>query len=260
MTYYNNLINGYLRLTVAVCLSLIPCPFFAQRNQKYENVVKKAEEAAPDEAFGMYAEYLGANPLSERANLYFKLAELASELMKTLDPLDGYGEIKALRNQSREYYMACEKYLNDDNVRKDQLYYSGVQASRRRLAASDVALHIQRKREVDSLFFENARFVVETYASMLDSYYRCVDLYREICDNNRGHSESVSMYSLPLNCRYGGYETENTMWPVCQLTLYHEDRSVRAHCYTCARCCFLNPFPKINSRKGQGVVFSGKQR
>ena len=79
-------------------------------------------------------------------------------------------------------------------------------------------------------------------------------------DNDRGHSESVSMYSLPLNCRYGGYETENTMWPVCQLTLYHEDRSVRAHCYTCARCCFLNPFPKINSRKGQGVVFSGKQR
>ena len=185
MTYLNSFINGYLRLTVTVCLSLIPYPFFAQRNQKYENVVKKAAEVAPDEAFGIYAEYLGANPLSERANLYFKLAELASELMKTLDPLDGYGEIKALRNQSREYYMACEKYLNDDNVRKDQLYYSGVQASRRRLAASDVALYIQRKREVDSLFFENARFVVETYASMLDSYYRCVDLYREICDNNR---------------------------------------------------------------------------
>jgi hypothetical protein len=152
---------------------------------KYENVVKKASEAAPDEAFGMYAEYLGANPLSERANLYFKLAGLASDLMKTLDPLDNYGEIKALRNQSREYYMVCEKYLNDDNVRKDQLFYSGVQASRRRLAASDVVQHIQSKLEDDSLFFEDVRFVVETYGAMLDSYYRCVDLYREICDNNR---------------------------------------------------------------------------
>jgi hypothetical protein len=174
-----------LKLTATLCCLLVSCPSFAQRNLKYENVVKKAAEAAPDEAFGMYAEYLGANPLSERANLYFKLAGLASDMMKTLDPIDNYGEIKALRNQSKEYYMVCEKYLNDDNVRKDQLFYSGVSASRRRLAASDVVQHIRNKLEADSIFFEDAEFAVGTYGSMLDSYYRCVDIYREICDNNR---------------------------------------------------------------------------
>jgi hypothetical protein len=170
---------------IFVWLVLISQVSYAQRNLKYENVVKKASELNKEEAFGEYSDFLSLNPYIERANLYYQLAELASSIMKDLNPLTDYHRIKNLYGASENYYHICEQYLNDNEARKDQPLFTAVRASQRRLSAHDVSLYIIIKRGIDSLFFSETATTFKDYATMIKSYYNCMDIYKNICKNNR---------------------------------------------------------------------------
>ncbi|MDR3246609.1 MAG: hypothetical protein LBT50_09290 [Prevotellaceae bacterium] len=158
---------------------------FAQRNLKYENVVKKATELSKEEAFGEYSDFLSLNPFVERANLYYQLAELASSIMKDLEPLKDYKQIKNLYSVSGSYYLICEQYINDNEVRKDQAFFTAIPATQRKLSAQDIILYIKMKRDSDSAFFAETTATFKSYTSMIDLYYRCMDIYKNICENNR---------------------------------------------------------------------------
>jgi hypothetical protein len=191
MTYNNNknnIINTPFGIVFA-CLFLISTVSFAQRNLKYENVVKKVSELSKEEAFGEYADYLSLNPLTERANPYYQLAELASSIMKDLNPLTNYNRIKNLYNISDSYYLVCEKYINDNDARKDQTLFPSVQAIQRKLSAQDVSRYIATKRGIDSIFFAETTETFKSYTSMIESYYRCMDVYKKICKDNRNINE-----------------------------------------------------------------------
>ncbi|MDR1339265.1 MAG: hypothetical protein LBK58_04335 [Prevotellaceae bacterium] len=186
MTYYNNTANRHLYFGIIfACLLLISSVSPAQRNLKYENVAKKASELSREEAFGEYSDFLSLNPFIERANLYYQLAELASSMMKDLNPLTDYKRIKSLYNVSDSYYLICEQYINDGEARKDQALFPAVQTSQRRLSAQDVRLYIATKRGIDSIFFAEAGETFKSCTSMIESYYRCMDVYKGICKNNR---------------------------------------------------------------------------
>jgi hypothetical protein len=156
-----------------------------QRNPKYENVVKRASELSPEEAFGLYSDFLSLNPAIERSNPYFQPAELASAMMKKLDPMTNYREIKKIYTESGRYYSLCTKYLSDNDVRKDQALYSAVHSSQKRLTANDVAGYIRIKQYNDSLFFNEITSVFETFSAMIASYYHCMDAYKKIAQTNR---------------------------------------------------------------------------
>jgi hypothetical protein len=173
----------YFRI-IFICLLLISHVSFAQRNLKYENVVKKASELSKEEAFGEYSDFLGLNPYSDRANLYYQLAELASSMMKDLTPPADYHRIKNLYDVSENYYLICEQYLNDNETRKDQSLFTAVRASQRRLSAQDVSLYIRTKRGIDSLFFAEIATAYNYYTSMIRVYYDCMDIYKNICKNS----------------------------------------------------------------------------
>jgi hypothetical protein len=186
MVYYSKIINKQLYFkTIFVGLLLISNIAFAQRNPKYENVVKKASELNKEEAFGEYSDFLSLNPFVERANLYYQLAELASSIMKDLNPLTDYHRIKSLYDASENYYLICEQYLNDNEARKDQSFFTAVQASQRRLSAQDVSLYMRTKRGIDSLFFNEIAAVFKDYTTMVKYYYDCMDVYKNICKSNR---------------------------------------------------------------------------
>jgi hypothetical protein len=184
MKYYNNIINNRFRIILA-CLLLTSNISFAQRNLKYENVVKKVSELSKEEAFGEYSDFLSFNPFIERANLYYQLAELASAMMKDLNPLTDYNRIKNLYNTSGSYYLVCRQYINDNEARKDQALFPSIQASQRRLTAQDVNQYITIKRDSDSIFIAQTTETFKSYISMIESYYHCMDVYKSICRNNR---------------------------------------------------------------------------
>ncbi|MDR1170367.1 MAG: hypothetical protein LBK97_05990 [Prevotellaceae bacterium] len=152
---------------------------------KYENVVKKVSELSREEAFGEYSDFLSLNPYIERANLYYQLAELASSMMKDLNPLTDYYRIKSLYGVSNNYYLICGQYINDNEARRDHALFPSVQASQRRLSAQDVSLYIVTKRSIDSIFFSEVAETFKSHTSMVESYYRCMDVYKSICKNNR---------------------------------------------------------------------------
>jgi hypothetical protein len=152
---------------------------------KYENVVKKVSELSKEEAFGEYSDFLSLNPYIERANLYYQLAELASSMMKNLNPLTDYNRIKSLYNASDSYYLICGQYIDDNEARKDQALFPAIQVSQRRLSAQDVNTYIATKRGIDSIFFAEAAETFKSYIRMIESYYRCMDIYKGICKNNR---------------------------------------------------------------------------
>jgi hypothetical protein len=142
-------------------------------------------ELSREEAFGEYSDFLSMNPFIERANLYYQLAELASSIMKDLNPLTDYNRIKSLYNTSDSYYLICEQYLNDNEARKDQSLFTTVRSSQRRLSAQDISLYIRTKRGIDSLFFAEITENFKSYTSMIESYYNCMDIYSNICKNNK---------------------------------------------------------------------------
>jgi hypothetical protein len=170
---------------VFACLILFSGVSFAQRNPKYENVVKKVAELGREEAFGEYSDFLSLNPYIERANLYYQLAELASSMMKDLNPVTDYNRIKSLYNTSDKYYLICGQYIDDNEARKDQALFPAVQATQRRLSAHDVNTYITTKRSIDSIFFAETAETFKSYTSMIESYYRCMDIYKNICKNSR---------------------------------------------------------------------------
>jgi hypothetical protein len=158
----------------------------AQRSLKYENVAKRADLASnKEEAFGLYSDFLSANPASDRANLYYKLAELASLIMRDFNPLTDYRKMKELYLKSTDYYKLCEHYITDDNARKDQSLFQMVRPAQRRISAHDVTIYIGLKRESDSAFFVEASAIFNSYTSMINLYYNNMELYREMCANNR---------------------------------------------------------------------------
>jgi hypothetical protein len=186
MLRYDKMINKRLYFSIIIAgLLLISQVSYAQRNPKYENVVKKVSELSREEAFGEYSDFLSLNPFIERANLYYQLAELASSIMKDLNPLTDYHRIKSLYNTSDNYYLICEQYINDNEARKDQSLFASVQASQRRLSAQDVSLYIRTKRGVDSLFFAEIARTFKSCTAVIEAYYDCMDLYKNICKNNR---------------------------------------------------------------------------
>ncbi|MDR1887671.1 MAG: hypothetical protein LBQ70_07145, partial [Prevotellaceae bacterium] len=186
MAYYNNITNKHVCFRIIfACLLLMSNISFAQRNPKYENVVKKASELSKEEAFGEYSDFLSLNPRIERANPYYQLAELASSMMQDLNPLTDYNRIKKLYHTADTYYLVCEQYLNDNDLRRDQAFFPTIRVSQRRLSEQDVSLYIKTKRGIDSIFFAEITAAVESYTSMIDSYYRCMEVYRNICKNNR---------------------------------------------------------------------------
>jgi hypothetical protein len=142
-------------------------------------------ELSREEAFGEYSDFLSLNPFIERANLYYQLAELASSIMKDLNPLTDYHRIKSLYDASDNYYLICEQYINDNEARKDQSLFTLVHASQRRLSAQDVSMYIRTKRGIDSLFFAEIAENFKSYTAVIDAYYDCMDIYRNICKNNR---------------------------------------------------------------------------
>jgi hypothetical protein len=142
-------------------------------------------ELSKEEAFGEYSDFLSLNPYIERANLYYQLAELASSIMKDLNPLTDYSRIKSMYEASDNYYLICEQYLNDNEARKDQALFTAVRASQKRLSAQDISLYIRIKRGIDSLFFAEISETLKSCTSMVESYYRCMDVYKNICANNR---------------------------------------------------------------------------
>ncbi|MDR1593872.1 MAG: hypothetical protein LBS43_05235 [Prevotellaceae bacterium] len=170
---------------IFVGLLLISNISFAQRNVKYENVVKKVIKLSKEEAFGEYSDFLSLNPYIERANLYYQLAELASSIMKDMNPLTDYDRIRRLYDASDNYYLICDQYINDNEVRKDQALFTAVRTSQRRLSAQDVSLYIRTKRSIDSIFFAEISETFKSFTLMVDSYYRCMDVYKNICANNR---------------------------------------------------------------------------
>ncbi|MDR1583189.1 MAG: hypothetical protein LBS55_08040 [Prevotellaceae bacterium] len=176
----------YLCLKIIfVWLCLFPNVFFAQRNPKYENIVKKVAGLSKEEAFGEYSDFLSLNPFIRRANLYYQLGELASSIMKDLNPLTDYHRIKNLHNVSDNYYLICEQYLNENEIRKDQTFFTGIVASQRKLSVQDVSVYIKLKRGTDSLFLVEITETFKSCTSMIESYYQCMDIYKNICDNNR---------------------------------------------------------------------------
>ncbi|MDR2383541.1 MAG: hypothetical protein LBD76_06645 [Prevotellaceae bacterium] len=180
------MINKQLCFSVILAgLLLISHVAFAQRNPKYENVVKKAAELSKEEAFGEYSDFLSLNPFIERANLYYQLAELASSIMKELNPLTDYHRIKSLYDASDNYYLICEQYINDNEARKDQSLFTSVRTSQRRLSAQDISLYIRTKRGIDSLFFAEIAESFKSCIAVIETYYDCMDIYRNICKNNR---------------------------------------------------------------------------
>ena len=173
----------------------------AQRNLKYENVAKRADAATnKEEAFGLYSDFLSANPVSDRANLYYKLAELSSLIMKDFNPLNDYRKMQELYLKSTDYYKLCIHYITDDNARKDQSLFQMVRPAQRRISANDVTTYISLKRESDSSFFAEASAVFQSYTSMINAYYKGMELYREICQNNRTVNDIyINMtYNRPL--------------------------------------------------------------
>jgi hypothetical protein len=158
---------------------------FAQRNLKYENVVKKAAELNSEEAFGEYSDFLSLNPFIERANPYYQIAEIASSMMKELNILTDYNRIKHLYNTADNYYLVCEQYINDNEARRDQTFFPSVRTSQRRLSAQDVVIYLKLKRDSDSIFFAETTKTYKSYTSMIETYYQCMDIYKKICTNNR---------------------------------------------------------------------------
>jgi hypothetical protein len=158
---------------------------FAQRNPKYENVVKKASELDKEEAFGEYSDFLSLNPFIERANLYYQLAELSSSIMRDLNPIIDYHRIKNMYNIFDSYYLICEQYLNDNEARKDQSLFPAVHTVQRKLLAQDISLYINTKRGIDSMFFADRSATFRTYTLMVESYYDCMNAYKNICKKNR---------------------------------------------------------------------------
>jgi hypothetical protein len=142
-------------------------------------------ELSKEEAFGEYSDFLSLNPYVDRANLYYQLAELASSIMKDLNPLTDYNRIKSMYKASDNYYLICEQYLNDNEARKDQALFAAVRTSQKRLSAQDISLYIRTKRGIDSLFFAEISETLKSCTSMVESYYRCMDVYKTVCANNR---------------------------------------------------------------------------
>jgi hypothetical protein len=168
-----------------VWLLLISNVSFAQRNPKYENVVKKTAELNKEKAFGEYSDFLSLNPYIDRANLYYQLAELATSIMKDLNPLTDYHRIKNLYDVSENYYLICGQYISDNEARKDQTLFTTVQATQRKLSAQDVNLYIRTKRSIDSLYFVEIASTFKMYTSMIETYYNCMDIYKDICKTSR---------------------------------------------------------------------------
>jgi hypothetical protein len=186
MACYSKINNKRLYFKIIfVWLLLVSNVSIAQRTLKYENVVKKVSELSMEEAFGEYSDFLSLNPFIERANLYYQLAELASSIMKNLNPLTDYNRIKNLYHTSDSYYLICEQYINDNEARKDQSLFNAVHTSQRKLSAQDVSLYIKTKRGIDTLFFTEIAAIFKLYTSMIESYYNCMDIYKNICNINR---------------------------------------------------------------------------
>jgi hypothetical protein len=158
---------------------------FAQRNLKYENVIKKAAELNNEEAFGEYSDFLSLNPFIERANPYYQVAEIASAMMKELNILTDYNRIKDLYHTADNNYLICQQYINDNEARRDQAFFPAVRTAQRKLTAQDIILYVNLKRDSDSTFFAETTETYKSYTSMIETYYQCMDIYKKICTNNR---------------------------------------------------------------------------
>ncbi|MDR0561036.1 MAG: hypothetical protein LBG92_12815 [Prevotellaceae bacterium] len=191
--------HSYIALILLFVSTVAP----AQRSLKYENVAKKADATANRmEAFGMYSDFLSQNPTVERSNLYFKLAELSSAMMKDFDPLTDFSKIADLYSRSIDYYRLCLHFIDDDNVRKDQPLFQTVRASQRRMTAADVLQYVNLKRENDSVLFDDLFAVNNSFTSMIGAYYKCMELYRNLCETNRNVNDlytGMDKNITPLN-------------------------------------------------------------
>ena len=185
--YWHNKMKHYKKLYILPVLFILFSNLsFAQRSLKYENIVKRATELSPKEAYGLYSDFLSLNPFVERANAYFQMAELSAKMMNDYNTLTDYLQIKKLYDNSRNYYALCKQYINDNEARKDQAFFSPpVQPAQKRMVAQDVISYIQGKLRSDSLYFEDITSVYNSYTAMVNSYINSMNTYYNICKNNR---------------------------------------------------------------------------
>ena len=160
----------------------------AQRSLKYDNVIKEAESLESAEAYQLYQDYLSIEP-AMKSNVYFRLAELSSQIMKTLDPVVDYVKMLKFSENSRHYYGLCRAGMDDNELRRTGNLFTGVQSSEKRLSVKDVEMYIRMKLDRDSVYLSEASALHGLYVAIVDNYMSCAELYAEISKNNASQAD-----------------------------------------------------------------------
>jgi hypothetical protein len=175
----------------AMILAVFAGSAYAQRSLKYDNVIKEAESLEAAEAYQLYQDYLSTNP-SMKSNVYFRLAELSSKLMKTLDPVVDYVKMLKFAENSRHYYALCRTGMDESELRRTGNLFIGVQSSERRLSVKDVEMHISMKLDRDSVYLSEVSTLHNLYVTIVDRYLSCTELYTEI---NKINASQADIYT-----------------------------------------------------------------
>ena len=154
----------------------------AQRSIKYDNVVKEAESLPPVEACQLYQDYLSTKP-ENKANAYFRIAELLAKMAARIDPIANYDKLVSLSASSQQYYRLAAA-ISDNEARRTAAFFPEVKASERRLSAQDVKAYISMKTGIDSALLVEASGLRQIYAQMVDRYLECSELFRQINETN----------------------------------------------------------------------------
>ncbi|MDR2564402.1 MAG: hypothetical protein LBC98_10775 [Prevotellaceae bacterium] len=158
-----------------------------QRSMKYDNVAKEAENLDPIEACQLYQDYLSTNP-EAKSNAYFRVAELLSKIMKTIDPIANYDKLLKIVENSRLYYELAAN-ISDNEARRSAGFFTEIKASERRLSAKDVKTYIRMKIGVDSVFLSEASALRKVYTTMVERYIECSKLFARINEANPSLAE-----------------------------------------------------------------------
>ena len=160
---------------------LLLCAACMMAQEKYSEVLEKAEQLSPYEAIYLLMDYQQTHP--NQASLYFHLGNLCYDLIPSYDPLHNYKELTELLYRTKLFYGNCLHFAKDQKLPGWQ--YATIAKGEKKIDYVTLSNYLQPR--LDEVVRKQ-----KACDSIHNSFYRLVEQYNR-CQNS--YSLFLSYYA-----------------------------------------------------------------
>lgn len=155
----------------------------AQKQLKYENVYKEAIASSDIKyAYTLFNDFYEQNPSSNRANLYFQLGTRAITLAQAFNPIAHHADYMLYINNADSCLRLCLRYLNDEELKRDNDLFDNVQRADKKLTKDEVYKYVDELLEKNKENRRGAQKTYNAYIGLVTNYNTCLETYKLLCD------------------------------------------------------------------------------